>query len=105
MGTAVVDDADSPPAKDVLLQPVYAGGHDKPFGELTGEEVRARADELASAVGWGPTVKVASVARAWSELARQMSDEGAQTVADLGEPAAAELAERLWVVPPGGSLL
>jgi hypothetical protein len=34
-----------------------------------------------------------------------MSDEGAQTVADLGEQAAAELAERLWVVPPGGSLL
>jgi hypothetical protein len=48
---------------------------------------------------------VASVARAWSELARRMSDEGAQTVADLGEQAAAELAERLWVVPPGGSLL
>ncbi|HEV7461625.1 MAG TPA: hypothetical protein VGN78_13895 [Solirubrobacteraceae bacterium] len=101
----MVDDRDAAPAKDVLLQSVYAGGHDKPFGELTGEEVRSRADELASAVGFGPTVKVASVARAWSELARRMSDEGAPTVADLGEQAAAELAERLWVVPPGGSLL
>lgn len=101
----MVDDADSARAKDILLQRVYASGHDKPFGELTGEEVKARADELASAVGWGPTAKVASVARAWSELARRMSDEGAGTVADLGEPAAAELAERLWVVPPGGSLL
>jgi hypothetical protein len=30
---------------------------------------------------------------------------GAATVADLGEAAATERAERLWVVPPGGSLL
>ena len=105
MGTAVVDDPGSARARDVLLQSVYASGHDKPFGELTAEEVQARADELASAVGWGPTVKVASVARAWSELGRRMSDDGARTVADLGEPVAAEFAERLWAVPPGGSLL
>jgi hypothetical protein len=101
----VVDEPDAPREKDVLLQSVYASGHDKPFGELTAEEVQARAGELASAVGWGPTAKVASVARAWSELGRRMSDEGARTVADLGEQVAAELAERLWVVPPGGSLL
>ena len=78
---------------------------DKPFGELTVDEVQARADELASAVGWGPTVKVASVARRVVGARAAMSDEGARTVADLGEPAAAEFAERLWVVPPGGSLL
>jgi hypothetical protein len=84
--------------------PVYADGRDKPFGELTIADVQARAEELASAVGWGPTAKVASVASAWSELARQMSNQGAQTVAELGETAT-QLAERLWVVPPGGSLL
>jgi hypothetical protein len=105
MGTAVVGEPDSGHAKDVLLQSVYASGRDKPFGELTVEEVRARADELASAAGWGPTAKVGSVARAWSGLARRMSDDGAQTVADLGESVAAEFAEGLWVVPPGGSLL
>ena len=30
---------------------------------------------------------------------------GADTVADLGAQTAAEFAERLWVLPPGGSLL
>jgi hypothetical protein len=48
---------------------------------------------------------VAGVARAWTELAQIMSGAGAATVADLGAEKAAELAERLWVVPPGGSLL
>ncbi len=89
----------------MLLAPVYAEGGDKPFGELTIEDVRARAEELASAVGWGPTAKVASVARAWSELVREMSDAGARTVAELGPETVSGLAERLWVVPPGGSLL
>jgi hypothetical protein len=101
----VVDDPTSGLAEAVLLRSVYASGRDKPFGELTVDEVQARADELASVVGWGPTAKVGSVARAWSGLSRRMSDEGAQTVADLGEQAAAEFAEGLWVVPPGGSLL
>jgi hypothetical protein len=34
-----------------------------------------------------------------------MADSRAQTVADLGAQSAAEFAERLWVLPPGGSLL
>jgi hypothetical protein len=106
VGIALVEDSDPRPrAHDVLLQPVSADGGDKPFGELTMADVEARAEELAAAVGWGPTAKVASVARAWSELAKQMSDQGAGTVAELGEETATGLAERLWVVPPGGSLL
>ena len=42
---------------------------------------------------------------AWGELARLMDEAGARTVAELGPDAVAERAERLWVVPPGGSLL
>jgi hypothetical protein len=48
---------------------------------------------------------VAGVARAWSQLATLMAERGAATVADLGADKAAEVAEGLWVVPPGGSLL
>lgn len=90
---------------DALAQPVYAEGAYKPFGEFTGDEVRARAAELAAATGWGPTARVASVARAWSELGRAMTAAGAQRVADLGPEEGERFARRLWVLPPGGSLL
>ena len=89
----------------ILAEPVFAGGRSKPFADLTTAEVRARADELKSATGWGPTAKVGSVALAWSELARLMETTGAQTVADLDRAAVSERAQRLWIIPPGGSLL
>jgi hypothetical protein len=91
--------------EDALRRPVYADGADKPFGEFTLTEVRARAQELASLTGWGPTARVAGVARGWSELGRVMSSAGAARVADLDPTAALEFARRLWVIPPGGSLL
>ena len=93
------------PADDLLVRPVHAGGADKPFGELTVDDVRAHAAELAAATGWGPTARIASVARAWRELADEMAQAGTATVADVGIERSAALAERLWVVPPGGSLL
>jgi hypothetical protein len=92
-------------ARDPLLQLVSAGDHDKPFGEFTLSDVEARARELTAATGWGPTARVASVARAWSELGRALAQAGAGTVAELDPAAVAELAPRLWVVPPGGSFL
>jgi hypothetical protein len=94
-----------PDPDTVLRERVFGGGRSKPFAEMTAEEVRARADELKAATGWGPTAKVGSVARAWSELAGLMEQTGARTVADLDREAIAERAEKLWVVPPGGSLL
>jgi hypothetical protein len=89
----------------ILEQAVYSEGRSKPFGELTRGEVRARADELRAAGGFGPTTRIVPVAMAWAELARTMEKEGAARVADLTEPVLAERAERLWIVPPGGSLL
>jgi hypothetical protein len=91
--------------KRVLSERVSAGGASKPFAEVTVEEVKDRAEELRSVTGWGPTAKVGSVARAWGELGRLMEEAGAATVADLPPEAVTERAERLWVVPPGGSLL
>lgn len=89
----------------VLAVMVHVEGGSRPFGELTQAEVVARAAELRDAVGFGPTVRIASVARAWGELGRRMEAAGAPTVAALDEATVAELAEPLWIVPPGGSLL
>jgi hypothetical protein len=94
-----------PDPAQVLAEAVFAGGRTKPFGELTAAEVSARADELRAATGWGPTAKVGSVARAWGELGRLMEETGANTVAELDHNAVAERAQKLWIVPPGGSLL
>jgi hypothetical protein len=89
----------------ILEQTVFSGGRAKPFGELTREEVRSRAAELKAVSGTGPTVKVVPVAMAWGELARTMDSEGAERVSDLDEATITARAERLWIVPPGGSLL
>lgn len=50
----------TPDANRVLAERVFAGGRSKPFAEVTADEVKARAEELKAATGWGPTVKVAS---------------------------------------------
>jgi hypothetical protein len=95
----------APDPEAVLAERIHAGGESKPFGEMTADEVRARADELRAATGWGPMARVGPVARAWGELSRAMDAAGAPTVADLDPAVITELAGKLWVVPPGGSLL
>lgn len=90
----------TPDVGRVLAEPVFAGGRSKPFAKMSAEEVMARAEELRAATGWGPTARVASIARAWAELGRLMEERGARTVAELEPESVAERAERLWVVPP-----
>ncbi|MGH2930860.1 MAG: hypothetical protein ACRDL8_21830 [Solirubrobacteraceae bacterium] len=90
------------PIRETLI---YIRGANRPFNELTLDDVRTRADELRSAVGWGPTARVAPVALAWRELAMAMDRAGADTVGRLADDVIAELGPKLWVVPPGGSLL
>jgi hypothetical protein len=90
---------------EILKQIVFAHGANVPFGELTVDDARARADELRAAVGWGPTARIAPVAMAWRELTMAMESAGAASVSDLDADVVVELAPRLWVVPPGGSLL
>jgi hypothetical protein len=92
-------------AASILAEPVFAGGRSKPFGELTRPEVEERAAELRSAAGWGPTARVASVAAAWRGLAALMTERGADTVGQLPGEELEARAGKLWVVPPGGSLL
>jgi hypothetical protein len=89
----------------ILAQQVYSGTANVPFGEMTLNQVGERADELGSAVGWGPTARVAGVATAWRGLAMAMERAGADKVSDLDPDVVLEFAPRLWVVPPGGSLL
>jgi hypothetical protein len=81
---------------------VFIRGANRPFGELTLDDARARADELRAVVGWGPTARVAPVAMAWRELTIAMERTGAVTVSELDAAAVVELAPRLWVVPPRG---
>ncbi len=91
--------------EQVLAQQVFSGSSNVPFGEMTRDQTRERADELGSAVGWGPTARVAGVATAWRELAMAMERSDAGKVADLPPDVVLQFAPRLWVVPPGGSLL
>jgi acyl CoA:acetate/3-ketoacid CoA transferase beta subunit len=89
-----------------LERGVFAGGRSKPFGELTLEEVQERARELRDAASaGGPAARVMPVAMAWAELARTMAQSGASSVMELGAEAVEARAEKLWVSPPGGSLL
>ena len=85
----------------ILATPVFARGASRAFGELRLEDVRARADELRAATGWGPTARVASVAMGWRELATAMEAAGAKVVGELDGERLAGLAPKLWVVLPG----
>jgi formylglycine-generating enzyme required for sulfatase activity len=91
--------------REILSQTVFIRGANVPFGELTAADARARADELRAATGWGPTARVAPVALAWAELARTLEQTAVPAVGDLDEELLVKLAPRLWIVPPGGSIL
>lgn len=94
--------ADAPEhVRQALATSVFIRGANRPFGELTVDDVRARADELRAATGWGPTARVAPVARAWRELAIAMDRDGADSVAELDPELVATLAPQLWIVMPG----
>jgi hypothetical protein len=91
--------------EELLARDVYVGDGYRRFGEVTPEDARTLADRFSGLSGGGLEQKVAPVGRAWRELADLMEAEGADHVADLGPERAAELAEGLRVVPPGGSWL
>ena len=87
--------------QQILEQQVYIRGANRPFGELTTDDARSRADELRAAVGFGPTARVAPVARAWRELAIAMDQAGASAVGELEPDVLVALAPKLWVTLPG----
>ena len=60
---------------------------------------------LREAAGWGPTQRVAAVARAWAELGDEMRSSGAERVLELEPATVVSYAERLWVLPPQGGLI
>jgi hypothetical protein len=83
----------------MLDRPVHVAGGEKAFGALTRDEVEARARELKEATGWGPTMRVAPVARAWADLARAMGETQADCVADVDAETLKALATPLWITP------
>ena len=91
--------------EEVFGRQVYVEDRYLPFGELTSDDARRLADKFSGLSGGGLETKVAPVGTAWRELAKLMDEGGAERVADLGAQRAAELAESLRVVPPGGGWL
>jgi len=85
----------------ILDRQIYIGGANRSFRDVTVEGARARADELRAATGFGPTARVAPVARAWRELVIEMDRSGAATVGELDTAVLTALAPKLWVVMPG----
>jgi hypothetical protein len=85
----------------ILGQQLYIGGANRSFAEVTVEDARSRADELRAATGFGPTARVAPVARAWRELVLEMERSGVATVDELDTAVLTALAPKLWVVMPG----
>jgi len=94
--------ASGPAVERIVQQQVYIRGANRPFGELTAEDARGRADELRAATGWGPTARVASYAFAWRELSVELERSGVATVSQLDPKLLVSLAPRLWVMLPGG---
>ena len=89
------------PSDEITGRLIYIRGANRPFGSLTLEDVRARADELKAATGWGPTARVAPVAMAWRQLAGELERAGVATVGELPSETLTGLAPKLWVVMPG----
>ncbi len=86
--------------------PVSEGRAEKPFGAMTVAQVEARAAELAAAAEVPAlATRMAPVASAWRGLADAMKREGAATVAELDRESLPARSGRLWLAPPGGSLL
>jgi hypothetical protein len=90
---------------EALAAPIQIGTAERRFGQLTVAEVEARAAELRGVGGWGPLQRVVPVARAWAELAGEMRQAGAESVAELEPEAVLGYAERTWVLPPAEGLI
>jgi Fe-Mn family superoxide dismutase len=98
-------DAPVPDVSDILTRPVSISGVERRFGELTLEDARTQAAELKALAGWGPTARVGTIARAWTDLAKTLEKRGARTVADLDPGTVASAAVELWIVPPTRSMV
>jgi len=88
----------------ILSERMHINGANKPLGEWTADEVRSRADELHAAAAVAAMARLASIARTWSQLAREMESTQAATVSEVDAATLDELAKAVSVVPPGGGL-
>ena len=90
---------------DARATPVHVASGNRPFGELTLDDVKERARELGSVGTFGPLQRVRPVARGWSELAAEMESRQIASVGELDEETLLDYAERLWVVAPPEGLI
>ena len=92
-------------AERALTQKISIGGETKVFGDLTAAELHSRGEELSESSGLGHGGgRIAGVAMNWRSFAKILERAGAERVSDLDDATVNEYAEKLWVVPPGGSM-
>lgn len=84
---------------------VHTGSEYVAFAELTRPQVKARAESIAAAGGWGPLARAAKVARAWAALGALMDEHGAAAVGELPDADVVRFAEHTWALPPEGGLI
>jgi hypothetical protein len=87
---------------EILRREVFIDGANVPFGALTFDDARARADALRAATGWGPTARVAPVAHASRELANAIHSSAASSAGELDPALLTGLALKRWPVLPNG---
>jgi hypothetical protein len=85
------------PHEQLLQCELFIDGASRAFGTVTLEQARARAEELRAVCGWGPTMRVLPVARAWRELTIAMELNAVGSVAELDVALVVEIAQRLGV--------
>ena len=90
---------------ELLRREVFVGDRYVPFGEIGITEARALAEQFRGLSGGGLEQNVAPVGLAWRELADLLEERSAASVAELGEAVTPKLAERLRIIPRGGSWL
>jgi hypothetical protein len=96
--TDLVDD-------EILDRQVYVEDRYMRFGDLTSADARRLADQFSGLSGGGLEKRVAPAAGEWRKLAELLEEREAETVAALDLDEARDYAERVRVVPPGGSWL
>jgi hypothetical protein len=106
LGGDGVDNRDVTDSREELLgREVFVGDHYVAFGKIGSADASALAERFRGLSGGGLEQMVAPVGRAWLDLAELIEERGVGSVAELGDAVTPELAERLRVVPPGGSWL
>ena len=99
-------DRPSETARRILATTVYVDGANRAFGELTGEQTRAPSRRAPRPRSAGGRPRASHPSRRPGGNYRSPSNARAfATVSELEPDVVAEMAPRLWIVPPAGGMM